>query len=516
MIGCCALSFAQQDGNPWLRQGWSQLIKDNDTEAFRLFNKALDQAVAARNRQAKAEALLYLGICSYGSSLDKGLEYATRSVNEFAKLEKSRPGLAMSGRGRCFQLIATIYARQGKKERAAHLSHEAIKLLANQKDSTATKGLAYSLLGKMLEEKHPDSTAFFYALALEEFQKVNKEAYLPTAYLRIGGLAKKQNDKQGSLGYFRKAYQLAVRTRNVQALVSSLIALGRWEMAFGDTSKAVGFLTEAYNKSKDLSDKTFEISVLDELIAIKEQQRKHEEVIVLQQTLMGVKEQNFSIEKEHITKRLEVEFEVVEKDRKLALLSKEKEIAKLTNTLLIIGIAAILLISVIFFVYRMRISSKNAQLSEAQEALLRASKLQLRNDLEHKESQLTAITLQMQQKNELLEELKSAIEKNEPLPEAKLRNLVNKYFTHGNNWSDFDMYFEGINKNFYQRLKHNYPDISGNDLKICALIRLNLTVKEMSSVLNISPDSVKTARYRLRKKLQLATEDNLNGFIMGL
>jgi DNA-binding CsgD family transcriptional regulator len=85
-----------------------------------------------------------------------------------------------------------------------------------------------------------------------------------------------------------------------------------------------------------------------------------------------------------------------------------------------------------------------------------------------------------------------------------------------NSWNDFDLYFESINKNFYTRLKQSYPDISTNDLKICALIKLNLSIKEMASILNISPDSVKTARYRLRKKLQLSTEDNLTSFILSV
>jgi len=73
-----------------------------------------------------------------------------------------------------------------------------------------------------------------------------------------------------------------------------------------------------------------------------------------------------------------------------------------------------------------------------------------------------------------------------------------------------------LNKNFYTRLKQKYPDISTNDLKICALIKLNLSIKEMASILNISPDSVKTARHRLRKKLQLNTEDNLTDFILSV
>jgi DNA-binding CsgD family transcriptional regulator len=94
--------------------------------------------------------------------------------------------------------------------------------------------------------------------------------------------------------------------------------------------------------------------------------------------------------------------------------------------------------------------------------------------------------------------------------------MVNRHFEQNNSWDDFNLYFESINKNFYTRLKQLYPEISANDLKVCALIKLNLSIKEMASILNISPDSVKTARYRLRKKLQLAADENLTSFILSV
>ena len=97
-----------------------------------------------------------------------------------------------------------------------------------------------------------------------------------------------------------------------------------------------------------------------------------------------------------------------------------------------------------------------------------------------------------------------------------LNKIINKGLNHDKEWTDFNTSFESINKNFYTRLKQAYPDISPNDLKICALIKMNLSIKEMAGILNISPDSVKTARYRLRKKLQLNTEDNLTDFILNL
>jgi DNA-binding CsgD family transcriptional regulator len=58
-----------------------------------------------------------------------------------------------------------------------------------------------------------------------------------------------------------------------------------------------------------------------------------------------------------------------------------------------------------------------------------------------------------------------------------------------------------------------YPDLNSNDLRLCALLKLNLDTKEIATIMDISPESVKVARSRLRKKLQLETSDNLSSFI---
>ena len=63
------------------------------------------------------------------------------------------------------------------------------------------------------------------------------------------------------------------------------------------------------------------------------------------------------------------------------------------------------------------------------------------------------------------------------------------------------------------RLVKRFPDLKINDRKLCAYLRMGLSSKEMASLLNTSVRSIETARYRLRKKLNLETGDNLTDFI---
>jgi len=58
--------------------------------------------------------------------------------------------------------------------------------------------------------------------------------------------------------------------------------------------------------------------------------------------------------------------------------------------------------------------------------------------------------------------------------------------------------------------------LTPNELRLSALIKLNLTIKEIAAIMGISPDSIKTARYRLRKKLNMQTGENLTKFMMDI
>lgn len=517
-------SIAQQSKNPLLQKGWNALIKDNEEQAFSYFFQSYEKAKKENSTEDKAESLLYLGICTYGSSLENGLKYATSSLENYSKLEKTNPKLSKIGRGKCLQLISTIYTRQKKYTEAMPISREVINILKDDGDKSGTLGLAYSSLGLLYKlQQKPDSANFFFKAALNDFKESENLAYLPNAYINLGESEISNNNSSKSIKYFNDALEIAIKTENKQAQVSSLIAIGKWHLDSKNFSEAKNNLNKANQIAKTLSDKLFEIECLKALIELNDLQKNYHEVASLQKDLIILKDDYYSVERAKIIKSLEVQFEVAEKNRKLALISKENEVTKLTNYLLVTFIVLLLVIFIISYFYFKKINTKDKQLLVTKEALVDSlekqkelEQLQFQNDLDYKENQLSSITLHMLQKNELLTEIKTAIENQQPLSEQQLIKMVNRHFEQDNVWNDFDRYFESINKNFYTRLKQSHPEISANDLKICALIKLNLTIKEMATILNISPDSVKTSRYRLRKKLKLAADDNLTDFIMSV
>jgi DNA-binding CsgD family transcriptional regulator len=83
-------------------------------------------------------------------------------------------------------------------------------------------------------------------------------------------------------------------------------------------------------------------------------------------------------------------------------------------------------------------------------------------------------------------------------------------------WEQFAVHFDRVHSDFLQITKAAYPTLSAHELKLCAYLRMNLSSKEIAQLENISVRGVEISRYRLRKKLKIATETNLFDFLMEL
>jgi len=76
--------------------------------------------------------------------------------------------------------------------------------------------------------------------------------------------------------------------------------------------------------------------------------------------------------------------------------------------------------------------------------------------------------------------------------------------------------FEQVHQSFFDKLKASSENLTANDLRLIALLKMNLNSADISSLLGISQDSLRVVRYRLRKKLNLAQGDSLSAFIQAL
>ncbi|MDB5008696.1 MAG: hypothetical protein JWP45_3089 [Mucilaginibacter sp.] len=149
---------------------------------------------------------------------------------------------------------------------------------------------------------------------------------------------------------------------------------------------------------------------------------------------------------------------------------------------------------------------------------------QLQADLASKSRELANSAMNLVYKNELLQKISEEIahfkdSSGKQLSADQLRK-IQKVIDEGMNderdWNIFESSFNEAHENFFKKLKSGHPDLVPNDLKLCAYLRMNMSSKEMASLLNISLRGVEIRRYRLRKKLNLEHDKNLVEFLIEL
>ncbi len=142
--------------------------------------------------------------------------------------------------------------------------------------------------------------------------------------------------------------------------------------------------------------------------------------------------------------------------------------------------------------------------------------------IEIKMRELTSNALRMVQMSESNNQMITELERLEPFVDLSgkriIRSMINQFKVNNDNnlWSEFEMRFSNINESFYKNLVEKYPDLTPNEKKLWALLRLNLSSKDIASITSQNPQSVDVARYRLRKKLNLSSEENLVDFLMNV
>lgn len=153
--------------------------------------------------------------------------------------------------------------------------------------------------------------------------------------------------------------------------------------------------------------------------------------------------------------------------------------------------------------------------SERELMKLRNEKLQ--NDIDSKSRELAASTMSIVKKNELLGTIKKELlpVKDDKQVKSVIRT-IDKNLSNTKDWEFFEEAFNNADKDFLQKLKHEHPKLTPNDLKLCAYLRLNLSSKEIAPLLNISVRSVEIKRYRLRKKMNLEHQTSLVEYILSI
>jgi len=153
---------------------------------------------------------------------------------------------------------------------------------------------------------------------------------------------------------------------------------------------------------------------------------------------------------------------------------------------------------------------------EAEQKVTKLQKEHLEKDMAEKNGQLAASTMSLIRKNEFLSVLKDELKKSDTSNVKGVIKTIDKEISEEDNWKMFKEAFKNADKDFFDKIKSRHPELTSNDLRLCAYLRLNFSSKEIAPLINISVKSVEIKRYRLRKKLGLHRDTNLTDYIMAL
>lgn len=159
-----------------------------------------------------------------------------------------------------------------------------------------------------------------------------------------------------------------------------------------------------------------------------------------------------------------------------------------------------------------------------QEAIAKMKALEndnLNQKVDYQKRELASKALHIAQKNEILIDLKTDLSelKKDNGNNIKVNNLFNKLHIEkqiDDNWEQFTNQFIEMNPDFYKNLTQSYSNLTKNDVRLIALLKMKFDSNTIASLLNISLEGVKKARYRLRKKLNMSSDENLENHIMSL
>jgi DNA-binding response OmpR family regulator len=146
----------------------------------------------------------------------------------------------------------------------------------------------------------------------------------------------------------------------------------------------------------------------------------------------------------------------------------------------------------------------------------------MNDELERNKKALTSTTLKLIQNSELnikqMEDLMVVKKISSDEVKRIINQVICRYVSNSKqkNWEEFEILFEKVHKSFYDKLSEKFPDISANERKLCAFIKLNMNTKDISAITFQSEETLKKAKYRLRKKLQIPIDIPTDVFVQNI
>ncbi len=480
-------------------------IKFTESEIYSI--EALKNYKEDKNEKGTAAVLLQLGninylLDSYSKALDFYLQALQHKISNGADVKTYVYEL---------RRIADVYQQMGQYDKALTYLRKCYIPNASNMNSANL----FSLIGYIHKQKNNlDSAMYYYEKAKHIISTTDDQATHVILDLDMAELISLKGDFIKSNIILLKILQQNISTHRIlNSRVWSYLAFNYLKLNKMDSALYYGRKAHQTVQVKGMKFETINSTyVLSEVFKAR---AKFDSAYYYSAIYHQTKDSLYNKENQRKLSTLYAEIETLSKQKEIETLSKQKEIDAIQYRNLIISIVlgsiafVSILVSIILFY---RDNQKKQVLNN----------LLLQQELDRRNKDLHEQALKMIYMNNIFMEIEESLKRlhfqtSDSAKEIRqlLSNLqLNK--TLEKEWDNFNRYFGTVHGNFFTKINAEFPELTTSEKRLASLIKMNLTNREIASILNIESTSVKIAKYRLKKKLNLDEETDIHSFFKSL
>jgi len=492
--------------------GYCYYISDRHPEALKLMQESLELSLTGGFESQAASMYCNIGnIYTEWGDYDQAIENYQQAL-EIDRRLKDPIQIAID-----LNNIGKVYEQWTKYDEAVRYYKESLDLVkaAGNQAMVAIRLNNIAIVYKEWQ-KYPEALDYFnQALEIERglgnMEKVGKRlTYIAATYLSNGSYDK-------CLSFLNQALPLILSSGQADDQARFYNISGNYYLAMGNHERAVENFLLSQEMARKNNLKPLQIANLKILAVTYEKMGNPTLALDTYKEFVAIRDSVFNTESDVRLAEFQTRFEVEKMRLENDALKKDARLKR--DIYLLSGLAALTLVIILgAVIVILRLKARNArqlkQIAEQQTARL-TLELELRN------KELTCNAMSIIRKNEaisgMIETLDKAVKDGQPV---EMISELFEQIRNGNresSWKEFEVRFTTVHQSFYDKLNEIYPDLTPNERKLCAFLKLNMTTKDIASITNQSLNSINVARTRLRRKLNLANSDeNLVNFLGSL
>jgi len=467
----------------YLKLGSLDTFQDKQIQALTYFQKALEISEKHNLRLNMEQAYNNLGsVYKNLKKYDEALDCFNKALVISTELGLEKEVYYIYGN------LGILHAMLGDKELAESYFKKTLEIALQRKDEVV-EAFAYVSLGDFnMDIRNYPKALNYYQQALGKADVINtkysgpKSLFFANVYSGIGSAHYFMKDYNQAIPYLLKGFDRARETGQLTIVAESADKLSHAYELHNQLNLALKY-SRIYQATSD--------SVMNE-------------DIVRRVTEMDMQNK--------------FDKQMAEREFEQALNDATQKRNKVIYLMIIGGAVLGFVIFLLLFllqknkIKRDRLSTENLELE----------KEKLTKDLDFKNKELTTNVMYLLKKNELILNVSDKLKKAKMSFKVENRKVVEDVIvdleaaSKGDIWKEFELRFQEVHSDFYKKLNELFPNLTPNELKLCAFLRLNMSSKDIAAITFLSINGINIARHRLRKKLNIDQEENLIIFLSSL